>query len=273
MSFWNRKMPQLYIFIITLAVITIIIARRSHIFDQDKQLKFREEVSKKVDELQKERQETEQRRFKDIHLNEQKNKKYDFSQFKLTLRKADMAMAKEQWNEAKKCLIQSLALTRDEFPISLKLAKVYMESGDLKRSEALYRRLLEVDKNQPIIYENLAKIYSKKKNYKEAIEAYVQSIELNESNDKALIGLGNLYQMLMRHSLAAECFRRAAELKPREVHYLFCLADACKAAEDYENALFTYERILTMEPYNEKAQNSAQDVRIRINEIEKAILT
>ena len=70
----------------------------------------------------------------------------------------------------------------------------------------------------------------------------------------------------MRYSLAAECFRRAAELKPREVEYLFLLADSCGFDDDLDNALFTYERILTIEPYNERAKNKAGDLRLKIKE-------
>ncbi|MBU1018075.1 tetratricopeptide repeat protein [Patescibacteria group bacterium] len=265
-------MPQIYLFIGGLLAITVIVTRRSHIFNRNKRWKFKEEVAQKVDEFQKERQLMHQERFKETLLKEQKGKKYDFSQFKLVLRKADMAMAKQQWIEAKKLLIQSLALTKEELPVSLKLATVYMESGDLKRAESLYKRLAEIDHENPAVYESLAKIYLKKKRFKEAVQAYVQAIGLDENDDRKLVALGRLYQLLMRPSLAGECYRRAAELKPREVDYLFLLADACKGAEDYENALFTYEKILTLEPYNEKARNSAQDVRIKMNEIEKVMI-
>ncbi len=73
---------------------------------------------------------------------------------------------------------------------------------------------------------------------------------------------------MMRYDVAAECFKRAAELKPREVDYLFLLADSCASGDDFENALFTYERILTIEPYNEKAKSSSQDIRLKIKEQE-----
>ena len=262
-------MFQLYLFIAALTITLIIVGRRNRVFNRDRKKKFKEDVAQKVDELQKERQEMQQERFKEVYLKERHRKKYDFAQYKLIIRKADMAMAKKQWHDAKKFLIQSMAMNQDELHISLKLAKVYLESGDLKRAQELYERLLEIENKNPAIFENLAKIFIKKKKYKEAIRTYVQAIELDDKDDKKLVGLGRLYQLLMRPSLAAGCFRRAAELKPREIEYLFMLADACRKAEDHENALFTYEKILTIEPYNERAQSRAQDVRIKLNEIEK----
>ncbi len=208
-------------------------------------------------------------RFKETHLKEEKTKKYNFTKFKLVMRDADMAMARGKWQEAKKFLIQALALTPNEMPVSLKLAQVYIETGDLKRAESLYNRLMEIDGKNPDIFEQMAKINVRKKHYKEAIQNYVKAIELDDKDDKKLIGLGRLYQLLMHPSLAGECFRRAAELKPREVEYLFLLADACEKDGDLENSLFAYEKILTLEPYNEKAKSHAQDVRIKMNEMEK----
>lgn len=265
-------MPQLYIFIASLAILMGIVAHRNWVFERARRAEFDKDVSIKVKELQKERQkEAVDERFRESHLKEQQKKKYDISVFKFTFRKAEMAMAKQQWNEAKKLLIQSLTQTREEMPVSLKLASVYMESGDLHRAEELYKRLAEMDPQNPDIYENMGKIYAKWKRYKEAVAAYVQAIGLDDKDEKKLIALGHLYFLLMRPSLSAECFRRAAELKPRDTNTLFLLADSCRDAEDYENALFAYERILTMEPYNEKAREGAQDVRIRMNDLEKAM--
>jgi tetratricopeptide (TPR) repeat protein len=143
-----------------------------------------------------------------------------------------------------------------------------MESEDFKKAETLYRRLLEIDPENSYIYENLGKIMAKKRCYKESIQAYVRAVELDEKDDKKFVALGRLYHLLMRYSLAAECFRRAAELKPREVKYLFLLAESCKSDDDFDNALFSYEKILTIEPYNEKAKNSTHDVRLKIKESE-----
>ena len=265
-------MPQLYIFIVSLLAIIVIVARRNWILEHIRKAEFEKEVSQKVKELQKERQkEASEERFKESYLKEQQKKKFDSLQFKSVYRKAEMAVAKQQWTEAKRLLIQCLTLTREELPISVMLASVYMESGDMKRAEELYRKLLEIDPQNPHIHESLGKIYAKWKQYKDAVACYVQAIEFDSKDDKKFLALGRLYYLLMRPSLAAECFRKAAELRPRETSYLFQLAESCRDAEDYENALFAYERILTMEPYNEKAREGAQDVRIKMNELEKAM--
>ena len=261
-------MPQLYIFIIAILAIAIIVGRRNFIFNRNKKKIFKEKIGKKVKEYKKKEQEEYSRRFKEDYNKKRGEQKFNLAKFKEEVGKADMAISKKQWNLSKKHLIQALSLARDEFSVSIKLAKVYMESQDFKRAETLYHRLLEDEPDNFTIYENLAKIYTKKRRFKDAIEAYSRAVELNEKDDKNLVALGKLYYLLMRYSLAAECFRRAAELKPRDVEYLFLLANACIGDSDYDNALFTYEKILTVEPYNEQAKNSAQDVRLKLKEEE-----
>lgn len=261
-------MFELYIFLLALLAITIIVFRRHIIFSRKQKKQFKEEVATKVEEYKKQEQSAMGKRFKDELAEEQKDKKFDVIRYKEEIRRADLAIAKKQWKEAKQSLIQAISIAKDELPVSLKLAKVYMESEDFRKAETLYRRLLEIDSNDADIYENLGKIMIKKKNYKEAIQAYARAAELDEKDDKKLIALGRLYQLLMRYSLAAECFRRAAELKPREVEYLFLLADACKSDDDFDNALFSYEKILTIEPYNERAKTATHDIRLKIKEFD-----
>lgn len=266
-------MPQLYIFIFAVLAILIIAIRRNVIFNREEKHEFEKKIATKVEENRKIEQVETKTRFKDELAKEQKEKKHDFPKYKDEMRKADLAIAKKAWNTAKKHLIQATSYARDEMPVSLKLARVYLESGDYRKAESLYQRLLEQDAENAEIYENIGKIFVKKKRYKEAIEAYSRALELDEKDDKKLLALGRLYSLMMHYSYAAECFRRAAELKPREVDYLFMLADSCKFDDDYDNALFTYEKILTVEPYNEKAKSHAHDVRLKIKENETFLKT
>lgn len=265
-------MFELYIFIGAALLLTIVIVRRNIIFQSQKKDEFKKNVAKKVDKMQEERRILHEDRFKDVYAGDQQIRQQNFAQYKELVRKAEMAIAKQQWSEAKKYLIHALALAQDDISISLKLAKVYMESGDMKKAETIYKKLIESGENNYLIFKYLAKISTKKKNYKDAVRYYVQALETNDTDDESLIGLGSLYKLLMHYSLAAECFKRAAELKPREVEYLFLLADSCKYSEDLDNALFTYEKILTMEPYNEKAKNESNDIRIKLKEIEQSII-
>lgn len=261
-------MLELYVFIFVVLVIAVVMGRRAFLLSRTEKREFQEQVAAKVEENRKLEQTEKVTRFREEYMKEKEGKKHDLARYKEEMRHAEMAIAKRQFSEAKKYLIQAMSMTDDDFPVAVKLAKVYLESGDLKRAETLYRKLLEENTDSPEIYESLGKILLKRKAYKEAIQAYVRAVELDDKDDQKFLALGKLYHLMMRYSVAAECFKRAAELKPRDVNYLFLLADSCAADDDYENALFTYERILTIEPYNERAKSATQDVRLKIKEQE-----
>ena len=261
-------MLEIYLFIFAFLVIVVMLARRAFLLRRTEKKEFEEQVAAKVEENRKVEQTERSTRFKEEYLMEKKGKRHDLARYREEMRHAEMAIAKRQFSEAKKYLIQAMSMTDDDFPVAVRLARVYLESGDFKRAETLYRKLLEDRTDDPEIYESLGRIMLRKKAYKEAIQAYVRAVELDDKDDQKFLALGKLYHLMMRYSVAAECFKRAAELKPRDVNYLFLLADSCAADDDYENALFTYERILTIEPYNERAKSATQDVRLKIKEQE-----
>lgn len=261
-------MLQLYLLVFALLAIVVLLSRRLFLVHRHEKKEFEKQVAARVEENRKLQQSEGSAFFKEEYIREMESKKGDLLRYKDEMRHAEMAIAKKNLAEAKKYLIQAMSFADDELAVSLKLAKVYLESGDVKKAEALYRKLLEEDSENPEIYESIGKIMLKKKAYKEAIQAYVRAVELDDKDDQKFLALGKLYHLMMRYSVAAECFKRAAELKPRDVNYLFLLADACAADDDYENALFTYERILTIEPYNERAKTSTQDIRLKLKELE-----
>lgn len=264
-------MLELYVFIATLAALTVIIGRRHWIRSAWKKSEFKKKITSQVDALRQQDQLSPEERFKDRLEEEQKQKKWSAGPYKEFMRKAEFFLAKKEWENAQTFLIQALSLSKNEIPVLLKLAGVSLELKETHKAEHFYERLLELGAELPDVYLNLAKIQTQKKHYKEAIKYLVKAVELNEKDDGSLAQLGKLYQLLMRPGLAAECFRRAAELKPREVDYLFLLAEACKADEDFDNALFTYEKILLLEPYNEKAIQAIQAVRLKRKETEVVI--
>ncbi len=261
-------MLELYLFIFSLVAIVAILMNRVVLANKQERIAFKEKVSAQVEENKKLESEEVSMPFKEELARATEVKRYDFAAFKEEMRKADLAIAKKDFSEAKRALIQAMALTKEELPIALKLGTVYMETEDFVKAEALYQKLIEEGVENPLIYENIGRLMLRKKAYKEAIQAYVRAVELDEKDDQRLVALGKLYHLMMRYGVAAECFRRAAEIKPRDVDYLFLLAEACVADDDFENALFTYERILTLEPYSERAKSSTQDVRLKIKEQE-----
>lgn len=260
-------MIQLYIFLFSLFLIAVVLIHRHWINVKEWQQAFKEKVAFRVEENRKnQEQEKEKESFKESFLKHQQKKSFDLKRYNQELSQAEMALAKAQWEAAKKHLIQAIAVAEDERKASLKLAKIYVQTQEYKRAESLYQKLTELDPQNSEVHQQLGMLWAQKKDYKRAIQAYVRAVELDEKNPEKLLALGKLYHLLMRYSVAGECFRRAAELKPREVSILFLLGEACQKDEDYENALRSFERILTLEPYNEKAKDALGEVKLKMGE-------
>lgn len=266
-------MTELYLFFGSLLLIASIVGRRAWIQNRWKKSEFQKKVAAKVEALKEEALKVGPERFREKLGQRQKENKLDYAKYKDFLRRAEVALAQGKGSEGENLLVQSLAFTKNPEQALKGLAGLYLERGEWKRAQALYEELIELNPVLALAHEALAKIHSRFKRYREAIAHFVKAVELEEKNDRYLVGLGKLYLLLMRPGLAAECFRRAAELKPREVEYLFCLAESCKADEDFDNALFTYEKILTLEPYNEKALSAAQEVRQKRKEMDIMIMS
>ncbi len=264
-------MIEIYLFTASLLLMVLILERRHFLVKRFREKVFRKKVAEKVEELKKEGLGAPEKRFRESLSAEREKKKWDVVKYKEFMRQAELALARGDLVAAEPLFIQALAEAKDEVPASLKLVDLYFKTDELKKAEHLLNRLAELEPNHPVIFARLAKIHAQKKRYKEAIAAYVRAVELDDKNEEWLVNLGKLYQLLMRPGLAAECFRRAAELKPRETVYLSLLAECCEKDEDYDNALFTYEKILTLEPYNEKAKESSQKVRLKMKETEVAL--
>lgn len=258
-------MYQLYLFILSAVAIVLILMRRRRIYKKEQKARFQEKINKRVQELQKFAHEDNMNRFREQIQKEQRRKKFDLAEYSLKLKKADVAMGKKQWVPAKQILIQAMALHKHAVEAGLRLAFIYQQCDEINKAENLYRRLLEAQPRNAEIYTNLGRILVKKKRYKEAIKAYTRAIDLEEKNDQNLIALGRLYSLLMHYDSAIECFHQAALLKPREVEYLFLIARANEDRQNEEGALLAYERILTVEPYNERAREAAQDLRIKLH--------
>ncbi|MBI5412709.1 tetratricopeptide repeat protein [Candidatus Peregrinibacteria bacterium] len=260
-------MVQLYLFLAALVAIPVIVTRRYGIHKKEEKARFKKKIDERVQELKKTAHEDTLRRFKEEYKKFQKRKRIDPTEYNILVKKAEMAISKKQWITAKQILIQAIAMAKNEIVAGLKLASVYQQCNELNKAENLYRRLLEAHPNYADIYSNLGQIFTQKKKYKEAITTYARAVDLDEKNDQNLIALGKLYVILRHYDSAIECFKRATLLKPREVYYLLLLGKTYEENEEDQNALFTYEKILTVEPYNERAKEFAQDLRIKLNSL------
>jgi tetratricopeptide (TPR) repeat protein len=107
---------------------------------------------------------------------------------------------------------------------------------------------------------------SEKENfYKLAESAYLRAIEQDPVYAKPLLGLGMLYTFDLNRPLEAmPLLRRYMNMMPNDIKAMFVLARACFMAENYEEAIEIYGRILnkSKDPsVRAEAQNNREFIR------------
>ncbi len=164
----------------------------------------------------------------------------------------------------------------------------YAERSYLERkylsAEKLYLRLLKLDHKNTVAYRRLGLIYSAQKNYDEAIESFQIAAHLDPSAvnyynlgiamfensnyikalaafEKGLIfeASADLYDAVGRAHLkmshlaeAIESFKKSTEKSKNKKHFLH-LAEAYELAHKKDEAKQTYEKVLKLDPKDQKA--------------------
>ena len=156
------------------------------------------------------------------------------------------------------------------------------QAGRLPQAEDLYRRLLQVEPDQPDalnllgvvaahtghtdqalgligravslqpdtvdFHVNLAQVLRQAERRKEAAEAFRRALSLNPVHAAALEGLGAVCRDLGLHSEAATAYRRLAEAEPGRYDAWFGLGLALQAMNLYRDAVAAYDRALALQP-------------------------
>jgi Flp pilus assembly protein TadD len=105
-------------------------------------------------------------------------------------------------------------------------------SGQYDQAAAAFERVIEVEKEQPVVWANLANAYARLREHEKAVNAYTRAIELDPQNTGYLQNLGSVYSSMGDAEKAREMYERAAssagQLNPKE------------AAVNYYNMGVTY---------------------------------
>ena len=93
-------------------------------------------------------------------------------------------------------------------------------SGQYEQAAAAFERVVEVEREQPVVWANLANAYARLREHDKAVNAYTRAIELDPQNTGYLQNLGSVYSSMGDAEKAREMYERAAstagQLNPKE---------------------------------------------------------
>lgn len=178
----------------------------------------------------------------------------DHVEIQKILRKVEMLLSGNDFENAEKLLVEALAFDPDDEEVNSLLAFVYMKRKKYTKAENIYIHLVEMKVQDPSVYGNLAKVLEAQGNYDQAIKAYREAIKRDPHNAARYYQLGLLLLEMNSTGEAIDAFEHSVRFDTRNTKYLFALGEGYLDTDANSLAVKVFARILDIEPYNEKAK-------------------
>lgn len=178
----------------------------------------------------------------------------DYSEINRAYRIADMHFSRGDFEEAEKWFIRVLAL-HEYHPEALnRLGVIYIQGGNPRRAEILYRKLFSVTQKEPAYYANYGRCLYNQDRPSEAIEAYENAIKLDATRPTRFVSVGQIYYEQKDYQKALAYFVRALELDSQNIEYLSVVAEIAELIGDTDRMHKSLRKLLEIDPYNENAK-------------------
>lgn len=153
---------------------------------------------------------------------------------------------------------------------AVRLAIEFHRNGRLGEAEALYRRVLEADPDQPDALHYLGVLSHQTGRSDEAIDKIQRSLELVPDNAPAHNNLGNIYKELGRFEEARERYERVIALRPDSADSYNNLATVFRALEMFPEAEKACRRAIDLDPKHPDAYHNLGNALFKMNRQEEA---
>ncbi len=140
-------------------------------------------------------------------------------------------------------------------------ATIYRAEGLLDDAVGEYQMALQLRPENPLYHAMLADTYRYQGLLEEAVLAAEEAVRLEEGEAAYHVLLGEVYLALERLPQAIAEFEIGVQLAPEVAPYYLDLGDAYRLAGREEEAVGAYERVLELDPGNETASESLEELR------------
>ena len=185
----------------------------------------------------------------------------DHVEIQKILRKVEMLLANNDFENGEKLLVEALAFNPDDEDVNILLAFVYMKRKKYTKAESIYLHLVEQEVQDPSVYANLGKVLEAQENLDGAVLAYREAIKRDPHNSVRYAQLGHLLTRMQHTGEAIEAYEQAVRFDTRNTAYMFILGENYLETGAFSLAVKVFERILEIEPYNEKAKLQYLDLK------------
>ncbi|MBT4161321.1 MAG: FkbM family methyltransferase [Gammaproteobacteria bacterium] len=152
------------------------------------------------------------------------------------------------------------------------LALVVASLGDMKRSEELFNRAINIDPQNPVIHSNLGGLMFQSNRLEEAVACYDQAISLRPGFVDAWTSRGAALSRLGQMNQALESYEEALRIDPEGKSVLTDLGSLLRRTGQFGRAADTYDRLIRMDPANVDARRHHSNVLNELGRFDEALV-
>lgn len=174
---------------------------------------------------------------------------------------ADMHFSRGDFEEAEKWFIQVLARNEYHTEAINRLGVIYIQQGNPRRAEILYRKLFSVTQKEPAYYCNYGRCLYNQGRLDEALEAYENAIKLDATKPSRFVSVGQIHYEKKDMEKAFYYFVRAVELDSQNLEYLWLTVEVAELLGEKERLHKSLRKIVELDPYNESAKTKLEGLQ------------
>ena len=125
---------------------------------------------------------------------------------------------------------------------------IYYIRKEWEKAEALFRRAIDMDPTNVILWNDLGWLYMDMEKFEEAISTFHQGADADPDSPYPFTSLGYTYIRQDEYEKAASSFQRAIELDPAFPYPYRGLGDVRLCQENYDAASEQYKAVMTFDP-------------------------
>ena len=153
------------------------------------------------------------------------------------------------WDEALSSCQKAIELSPSNAGYFSIFSHLYNEKKQYSEAITAAKRAIELGGSSDTGYDNLGYAYGKKKEYGKALDAYRSAINIAPTNAHYQNERGNLLSAMKEYAEAAKAYQKAVDLQPSNTGYLTRLAIAHCTAGQFDRAVESAEKIITLLKY------------------------
>ncbi|VAW27737.1 hypothetical protein MNBD_BACTEROID06-1124, partial [hydrothermal vent metagenome] len=142
---------------------------------------------------------------------------------------------------------------------------------DYAKAVTNFRSSIQLAPKNDVAYFKLAQIYNTTNQLDAAKQSILRALELNNNNSYYYLLAADIFTNANNLKEATKYYEQLISKIPGEEHTFFQLGAIYLYLQDYENALYTYQRAEDYFGINEQASVQKQKIYLKQNQVDKAI--